>query len=136
MLTRLLSLWQSIPLSIRKSFYSLPLFIQWWPFIYFEKEKGVLEVLYVALSYFLFFMLGSLFSIILYSSVNFFSGQIRYNLYYTIFVLQFLWGSLYIGLSFLLCYESYTGKKLRFWKLRVHLAQKIVKGIESFFHFS
>ena len=134
MLSYLLSLWQRIPLSLRKCFYSLPLFVQWWPFLYFEKDKRTIETLHSALAYFLFFMLASLLSSILYLSADFFSDLTEYILYYLVFAWQSLWGFLYIGLSLALAYESYTAKRLGFWNLRVRFAQNFVKGIEKLFH--
>ena len=137
MLAYLSSLWQSLPPSIRRSFYSLPLFVQWWPFLYFEKDKQSLEVIHAALAYFLLFMLGSFISFVLYSFAGFFSDLVvKYILHYLVFSLQLFWGSLYMGLSALLSYESYTAKRLRFREFRVRSAQKFVKGIEDLFRFA
>ena len=93
-------------------------------------------MIYAAISYFFLFMLGTFVSFLLYSFADIFSEQVSYILYYLVFFLQSLWALLYIGLSLLLSYESYTAKKLRFWDLRVHSAQKLINpGLKNFFRF-
>ena len=125
--------WQAIPIHIRRTLYILPLFIQWWPALYFEKDVRAQQIARYALGLFLLFLVGTLLSYLFYILAPFLPSSAQLHFYYLAFYLQMLWNLSYICMSMFIAYNASRGKIVCFLTDKITLPYKVVNAIERLF---
>ena len=132
----LLNYWQAVPLFLRRTFYALPLFLQWWPAIYLESDSQIKRIGFTSLGLFCLFLLATLCNYGLYYLIDFLKSYDLFSsiiLLYIPYSIQLFLGATYLLYSFYFSYLALgMGKEeLPQKNMCLCFGQRLTKAVEK-----